>query len=40
MKKQSKEWTKIFAYNIFDKWLIFKIYKNSYNTIAKNKQLD
>ena len=34
-KRQPSEWVKIFAYHIFDKWLISKIYKNSHNLIEK-----
>ena len=36
MKKQPMEWEKIFANDATDKGLIFKIYNNSYHSIAKN----
>ena len=38
MKRQPTEWEKIFTDHIFNKRLISKIYKDSYNSIAK-KQL-
>ena len=34
---QTTEWDKIFANHITDKGLISRLYKNSYNSIAKKK---
>lgn len=33
---QPVEWEKIFAHHVFDKGLIFKIIKNSYNSLKEN----
>ena len=35
---QTTEWDKIFANHITDKGLISRLYKNSYNSIAKKKK--
>ena len=38
MKRQSTEWEKIFTYDITDKGLILKIYKQLIQLNTKNKQ--
>ena len=35
-KRQINDWEKIFASDIYDKWLIPKILKNFYNSTPKN----
>ena len=37
MKRQPTEWEKIFANHVYNNYLISKLYKNSYNSIAKKK---
>ena len=39
IRRQPTEWEKIFGNNVSDKGLIFKLYKNSYNSIAKITQI-
>ena len=38
MKRQSKEWEKIFANHMSNEKLISKYMRDSYNSIAENKQ--
>ena len=38
MKRQPTEWEKIFANHVYNNYLISKLYKNSYNSIAKKKK--
>ena len=37
MKRQPTKLEKIFANHVYDKWLISKIYKNSYNSATTTK---
>ena len=38
MKRQSKEWEKIFANHISEKKLVSNYMRDSYNSVAENKQ--
>ena len=40
MKKQPRDWEKIFENNVTDKGLISRIHKCSYNSITEKKQMN